>query len=34
MRPKDIIEAWVNTFNEADANALAEFYADDAINHT
>jgi hypothetical protein len=33
MRPKDVVLAWVDAFNRADSNALAAFYADDAINH-
>jgi hypothetical protein len=33
MRPKDIVLAWVDTFNRADAEALGAFYADNAINH-
>lgn len=31
--PKQIVQQWVEAFNRADANALAEFYAEDAINH-
>lgn len=33
MRPKDLVLEWVKTFNLADAEALAAFYAEDAINH-
>lgn len=33
MRPKAILNAWVDAFNRADADALADFYAEDAINH-
>ncbi len=33
MRPKDLIQQWVEVFNRGDARALADFYADDAINH-
>lgn len=33
MRPKDIVKNWVNIFNTANANALAEYYHNDAINH-
>jgi ketosteroid isomerase-like protein len=33
MRPKDIVGAWVDAFNRADAEALAAFYEDNAINH-
>ena len=31
--PKDVVRAWVDTFNRADAKALAAFYADNAVNH-
>lgn len=31
--PKQIVQQWIDAFNRADANALAEFYAEDAINH-
>jgi hypothetical protein len=33
MRPKEIVLAWVDAFNRADAEALATFYSDNAINH-
>ena len=33
MSPKRLISQWVETFNRADADALAEFYTEDAINH-
>ena len=33
MRPGEIVKQWVATFNRADANALAEFYHEHAINH-
>ena len=33
MKPKEVVEKWVIAFNNADAEALADFYADDAINH-
>jgi ketosteroid isomerase-like protein len=31
--PKDVVRAWVDAFNRADADALAELYADGAVNH-
>ena len=31
--PKEVVQAWVNAFNRADVEALAELYAEDAINH-
>ena len=33
MIPKIIVEKWVEAFNDKDAEALAEFYHEDAINH-
>lgn len=33
MQPKELVAAWVEAFNRADADALAELYAVDAINH-
>jgi limonene-1,2-epoxide hydrolase len=33
MRPKDLVLAWVEAFNRADADALASFYTADAVNH-
>lgn len=31
--PKSIVQAWVNAFNGVDADAVAAFYAEDAVNH-
>jgi limonene-1,2-epoxide hydrolase len=33
MRPNEIVRAWVDAFNKADAVALAALYAEDAVNH-
>lgn len=33
MEPKELVKKWVDTFNKADAEALADFYADEAVNH-
>ena len=33
MTPKEVVEKWVGVFNKGDANQVAEFYHDDAINH-
>lgn len=33
MKPKHLVEAWLEAFNKADVEALANFYHDDAINH-
>lgn len=31
--PRDVVRAWVDAFNEGDAEALAALYAEDAVNH-
>ena len=33
MRPRELVTQWVEAFNRADSEALASFYADDAVNH-
>ena len=33
MQPRELVRAWVDAFNRADAGALADFYSEDAINH-
>jgi limonene-1,2-epoxide hydrolase len=33
MKPKDILQKWVNLFNQGNANEIAELYHDDAVNH-
>lgn len=33
MTPKQVLQKFVDLFNQADARALAELYAPDAINH-
>jgi limonene-1,2-epoxide hydrolase len=33
MTPTEVVRAWVEAFNGRDADALANFYAEDAINH-
>ena len=33
MTPRELVTAWVEAFNHADADRLADFYADDAVNH-
>jgi limonene-1,2-epoxide hydrolase len=33
MQPRELVQAWVETFNRADADALAAFYTQDAVNH-
>ena len=33
MKPKDLIIQWVEAFNKGDADLIAGFYADNAVNH-
>lgn len=33
MRPRQLVQAWVEAFNRADVEALAAFYTHDAVNH-
>lgn len=33
MRPKELVQAWIDAFNRHDADALAGFYHKNAINH-
>lgn len=33
MKPSEVIKLWVEAFNEADADKLADFYSEDATNH-
>lgn len=33
ITPKQLVQNWVEVFNQGDVKALAEFYAEDAINH-
>ena len=33
MEPKELIQKWIEVFNRADAEVLADFYTDDAVNH-
>lgn len=33
MEPKQLVEKWVETFNQGDADALADLYHEDAVNH-
>ncbi len=33
MKPKELIEKWIEIFNEGDAVRIAELYHSDAINH-
>ena len=33
MKPKDILQKWVNLFNQGNASEIAELYHENAINH-
>jgi limonene-1,2-epoxide hydrolase len=33
MRPKDVVRAWVEAFNRGDADGVANFYDENAVNH-
>lgn len=33
MKPKQLVVQWVEAFNKGDADLIAEFYADHAVNH-
>ena len=33
MQPRELVQKWVEAFNQADADALAEMYHPDAVNH-
>lgn len=33
MRPRDVVQIWIDAFNRTDVNALAALYHSDAINH-
>ena len=33
MMPKELINKWVETFNQVDVDKIAEFYHEDAVNH-
>lgn len=33
MQPKDVVELWVEAFNQADIDKLSALYAETAVNH-
>jgi limonene-1,2-epoxide hydrolase len=33
MGPKELVAKWVEAFNRGDAGEIAEFYAEEAVNH-
>ena len=33
MQPKELVELWVDAFNEGNAEKVSALYSEDAINH-
>ena len=33
MEPREVVKNWVSAFNRADADEVAGFYTEDAVNH-
>lgn len=33
LTPREVVLAWIDAFNKADVSALADLYAQDAVNH-
>ena len=33
MEPREVVLAWVDAFNDGDADGIAAFYSEDAVNH-
>jgi limonene-1,2-epoxide hydrolase len=33
MKPRQILEKWIEAFNNADTDGIADLYADNAVNH-
>lgn len=33
MTPKEVLEKWLDLFNQSDAEKIAELYAENAVNH-
>jgi ketosteroid isomerase-like protein len=33
MRPRELVKAWVEAFNRGNADEMAAFYAENAVNH-
>lgn len=33
LRPREVVERWVEAFNAGDAEAIARLYHEDAVNH-
>ena len=33
MKPKEVIEKWIEAFNKADVETISELYSEEAVNH-
>lgn len=33
IKPSEVVKAWIDAFNQTDAEALASFYSEDAVDH-
>jgi hypothetical protein len=33
MKPRELVQLWVHSFNRGDAHTLSSYYADDAVNY-
>ncbi len=33
LRPKEVVQLWVDAFNERDAETISALYGEDAVNH-
>lgn len=33
MTPREVLEKWIDLFNQADDEGIAELYAENAVNH-
>lgn len=33
MKPRELVQLWVEAFNRGDPDQLASYYSDDAVNH-
>ena len=33
MKPKEVVEKWIDAFNDGDADRISQLYHPDAINH-
>ena len=33
MKPRNVVEDWVEAFNKADADLISSYYSENAVNH-